>query len=779
MDSPETPIALLDAARNRYLNYALSVITARALPDVRDGLKPVQRRILYAMYNNLHLTPEARYKKCAAIVGEVLGKYHPHGDSSVYEALVRMAQDFALLHPLVDGQGNFGSVDGDGAAAYRYTEAKLRPIAMELLTELKQRTVEFKPTFDGQNSEPVVLPAQFPHMLVNGVEGIAVGMATRIPPHNLREVIDACIVLVDKPAATNDELCRKVRAPDFPTGGEIVSGADELRQVYTDGQGPVKVRGTWETEQKGRKHYVIVKSIPYGVVKAKLVEDIGKAISERKIPQLTDVRDESTNEIRVVLELRAADDAQAAMAWLFKYTELQTTFHVNLTCLVPTDDPQVGAPQRLDLKNTLRHWLDFRHQTVRRRIEHELGELRKRIHVLEGFEKVFDALDEMIRIIRASEGKRDAAEKLIDRFGLTDEQADAILELKLYKLAKLEILVIREELAEKRAEAERLAGILSSDVALWNVVRSELLDIRKQHGEARRTALATEAEETAFEEHAYIVAEDTIVVVTRGGWIKRQGTVTGVDKVRVREGDSVGWMFRATTLSTVTLFSNKGAAYVLRVDAIAATTGHGEPVQKYFALGDGEQIVGVASHDPRNLPEIPPEVLAKATDEEPAPPHVVAVSKLGRVVRAPLSAHAEVSNRNGRRYMTLEKDVSDDEVLAAYVSDGSEDVCVASRDGNVLCFNVWEVPLVKGAGKGVLAIKLREDDRAFAFELSRQEGAGPLVLTALGREEVVRPGKYLGSRAGRGHQLFRRGHFALWKRPAEIALGKPPEGGES
>ncbi len=782
MDTSPTPVALRDAARRRYLNYAVSVITSRALPDVRDGLKPVQRRILYAMFNNLHLTPEARYKKCAAIVGEVLGKYHPHGDSSLYEALVRMAQDFTLLHPLVDGQGNFGSIDGDNAAAYRYTEARLRPIAMELLTELKQKTVDFRPNFDGQHFEPIVLPAQFPHLLVNGTEGIAVGMATRIPPHNLREVIDACLLLLKNPAATVADLCRRVRAPDFPTGGEIISGADEIQTVYEEGQGPIRVRGTWEVEQKGRKYYVIVKSVPYALVKAEWVEKVGEIIRDRKCPQLVDVRDESTTDVRVVLELRAQEDAPAAMAFLFKHTALQTQFNVNLTCLIPQEGTDVGAPRRLNLREILEEWLKFRHATVQRRLSFELSELLARIHILEGFAQVFDILDECIRIIRASEGRRDAAERLMARFGLDDVQADAILDLRLYKLARLEINLIREELAEKAAEAARIQAVLDSRDALSGVVERELGDIRKQHGQPRRTALAADTPTPAYDEQSYIIAEDTIVVVTRGGWIKRQGTVTGIDKVRVREGDSIGWIFRATTVSTVTLLSNQGVAYVLRVDAITPTTGHGEPVQRHFAFADNEQVVGVISNDTRNLPPVEAAVLSVATEDAPAPPHLVAVSRNGRIVRTPLSLHTDLSNRNGRKYMRLEDDGTD-EVVAAYASGGTEDVCVASFEGAVLCFTVDDVPVIRAAGKGVIAVKLKESDRVFAWELTSDPSTGPTVVTALGREEVVRPARFTAARAGLGKALFtgqgkRSATLALWKRGPEVRLDLPrtPEG---
>ena len=773
MDLSTTPLPLAEAARRRYLSYALSVIKSRALPDVRDGLKPVQRRILYAMFHDQKLTPDARYKKCAAIVGDVLGKYHPHGDSSVYEALVRMAQPFSLLHPLVDGQGNFGSIDGDNAAAYRYTEAKLTAIAVELLAELKQNTVDTRKTYDGQNTEPVVLPAQFPNLLVNGSEGIAVGMATTIPPHNLGEVIDACLLLLESPDAPIAALCKKVLGPDLPTGGEIVTGADELHQMYELGQGTVKVRATWETEQKGRKSFVVVTSVPYGVNKAKVVEDIGDLISQKKIPQLTDVRDESTDVVRVVLELRQAGDENAAMAFLFKHTRLEEGIHVNMTALVPTDNPDAAAPEKLDLKRLLQLWLDFRVETVRRRIEFELGRLRDRIHVLEGFAKIFDCLDEAIKIIRASEGRRDAAEKLMLRFDLDDVQVDAILELKLYRLAKLEILVIQEELSEKRAEAERLAAIVGSRQALRDVVRDELGGIRAQYAQPRRTRVGAQAAPVVYQEDAYVVAEDAVVVVTRDGWVKRQGTITGVDKVRVRDGDSIGWAFRSTTRHTVTMYTTHGSAYTARVDQLPATTGYGEPIQKFFAFADGERVVGVLSHDPRNLPSGPAQTQL-ALGDEPPPPYFVAVSKAGKIVRLPVAMVAEPSNKNGRSCMRL--DDGGDQVVAAYLSEGDESVCLASTQGNVLAFGVAEVPVLKGAGKGVMAMKLRDDDTVFAFELHRDKGTGPSVLTQLGREEVVTAKKYGGGRADRGAQLFRRGYFAVWKRPAEVNLGKPATG---
>ena len=440
-------VPLHTAASERYLNYALSVITSRALPDVRDGLKPVHRRILYTMYSEMALHPSGRYRKCAAVVGDVMGKYHPHGDSSIYDALVRMAQDFTMRAPLVDGQGNFGSLDGDPPAAMRYTECKLRPLAEELISEIKKSTVDFQPNYDGQRLEPLVLPAQFPQLLVNGSEGIAVGMATRIPPHNLGEVCQAAIKLIDDDLSVA-QLMRWVKGPDFPTGGQIITDHADIREIYETGSGTIRVRATYEVEKDQRRRQIILNSIPYGANKSKLIEAIGAEVRNKKLPQVVDVRDESTDDVRIVLELKTGASAEAVMAYLYKRTGLQSTWSINLTALIPTDREGICTPKRLDLKEMLQYWLDFRFETVRRRYEHDLRILRERIHILEGFALVFDALDEAIAIIRASEGRRDASQQLMDRFDLSEVQTDAILDLRLYKLARLEILIIRDELAE-------------------------------------------------------------------------------------------------------------------------------------------------------------------------------------------------------------------------------------------------------------------------------------------------------------------------------------------
>src|SRR2546430_3594674 len=486
----EVQAPLHEEARRRYLNYALSVITSRALPDVRDGLKPVQRRIIYGMFQDHRLTHEAKYQKCAKVVGTIMGQYRPHGDVAIYDALVRMAQDVSLRYPLVDGHGNFGSLDGDAAAAMRYTECRLAALAAELVQELAKRTIDYRPNYDGTQFEPIVIPARLPQLLMNGTTGIAVGMATNIPPHNLTELCDALIDLSRHKDLEVKDLLKHIKGPDFPTGGQILNSKSELRQIYETGQGSVRVRGEWRLEEMPRGgRQVVVTSIPYTINKSNLVMKFGDLVRERKLTPLVDVRDESTKDVRIVLEIKRDADPELVMAYLYKHTPLQTNFGVNLTCLVPTDNPEIGTPKRLDLKSILRYFLDFRFQVVTRRFEFDLAEVQRRLHILEGFEKVYDALDEMLKIIRKSEGKDDAAQKLTRRFKLSEEQADAILEMKLYRLARLEILVIQKELKEKRAEQRSLKQLLASDRARWAVVREEIAEIQKTYADKRRTKI--------------------------------------------------------------------------------------------------------------------------------------------------------------------------------------------------------------------------------------------------------------------------------------------------
>src|SRR5499427_4209166 len=505
-------VALHEAAQSRYLNYALSVITSRALPDVRDGLKPVQRRILFSMWQK-NLTADAKHRKCATVVGDVMGSYHPHGDAALYETLVRMAQPFSLRYPLVDGSGNFGSLDGDPAAAMRYTECRLARLSDEMLTEIEQTTVHFRPNYDGTKTEPVVLPARIPNLLVNGTTGIAVGMATNIPPHNLGEVITALIKLLDNEDIGNAQLCKYVKGPDFPTGGQILNSQDELKAIYRTGSGSIRLRGTWDIGPETRSTKTIyVESIPYTVNKAQLVERIGEIVLGRKLPQLLDVKDLSTEDVRIAIEMKKDADEKMIMAYLFKHTPLQINFAVNLTCLVPTENPDVGRPERLDLKQMLWHFLHFRLEVVTKRLEHELAALKKRIHILEGFETVFDALDEIIKIIRKSDGKADAADKIMKRFELDAEQTDAILELKIYRLARLEILIIRNELDEKRKRARQITALLKDEDSRWKLVRSELEDVQKMYADPkadkRRTVIASDTGEPEYTADDFIVEED-------------------------------------------------------------------------------------------------------------------------------------------------------------------------------------------------------------------------------------------------------------------------------
>src|SRR5882724_273371 len=495
-------VALHEAAQSRYLNYALSVITARALPDVRDGLKPVQRRILYTMWEQ-SLTADAKHRKCAKVVGDVMGSYHPHGDSALYETLVRMAQSFSLRYPLVDGSGNFGSLDGDSAAAMRYTECRLTRISDEMLTEIEQSTVHFRPNYDGTKNEPVVLPARVPNLLVNGATGIAVGMATKIPPHNVGEICTALIKLLDNDELSTAQLCRWVKGPDFPTGGQVLNSPDELKEIYKTGSGSVRLRGTWDIGPETRStKTVYIDSIPYMVNKAQLVERIAEIVIARKLPQLLDVKDLSTEDVRIAIELKKDADEKMIMAYLFKHTPLQINFAVNLTCLIPTENPDVGRPERLDLKQILWHFLHFRLEVVTRRLEHELAALKKRIHILDGFETVFDALDEIIKTIRKSEGKADAADKIMKRFSLDAEQVDAILELKIYRLARLEILIIRTELEEKRKRARQIGALLRDEDSRWKLVRSELEEIQRTYGDPkidkRRTSIESDSGEPEY-----------------------------------------------------------------------------------------------------------------------------------------------------------------------------------------------------------------------------------------------------------------------------------------
>jgi DNA gyrase subunit A len=783
-------IALAEAARTRYLTYALSVITSRALPDLRDGLKPVQRRILYAMWHDLHVTADGRYIKSAAVVGEVMKTYHPHGDQSIYDALVRMAQPFRLRQTLVDGYGNFGSIDGDPPAAMRYTECRLTHIAHALLTELREQTVDFRPNYASTAEEPIVLPAQYPNLLVNGVAGIAVGMATNIPPHNLKEVCNALVALLDNRELPLEKLLKFIHGPDFPTGGVILNSADEIRQIYTTGQGTIKLRGIYEPHPE-RPGAVLITSIPYSIEKDALVERIGELIAKGQVPQLTNVKDLSTEDIRILLELRTGANAEAALAYLFKNSPLQINYSINLTCLLPAEGAEVAVPSRLDLKTILQQFLDFRLEIVTRRLRFELKNLLERIHILEGFAIVFKNLDEAIRIIRASDGKADAAPKLMARFEISALQADAVLETKLYRLGKLEIREILDELAHKRKRAKEIQQLLDDEPARWQIIRGELKQIAQTFGEPRRTRIEVPAAPLEFREEDYIVNEDSWVIVTRDGWTKRQKSFTDVASIRVRDDDRVGWVYRARARQTLTFFTDRGIAYTLRVNDLPMTTGHGEPIQKQFAFEDQEHIVSVVCHDPRCLPDaskhpqtaprLIQRLLGEDLDEGPAlregqgddhggaggngavaslppPPYAIALTAGGKVLRFALAPLAAVSTRKGRLVVRLDPSWNGDLVVGVEATDGSENVCLATRSARVLIFPVTEANIVAGAARGVNAIRLDPKDRVIGFVLANKKREGLTVRTNRGATQIVRATKYpVSSRGGKGYAILQRG----------------------
>jgi len=754
-------VALHEAAQVRYLNYALSVITSRALPDVRDGLKPVQRRILYTMWQQ-NLTADAKHRKCAKVVGDVMGNYHPHGDAALYETLVRMAQPFSLRYPLVDGSGNFGSLDGDSAAAMRYTECRLARLSDELLTEIDQTTVPFRPNYDGTRTEPVVLPSRIPNLLINGATGIAVGMATNIPPHNLGEICTALIKLLGNSELSSVQLCRYVKGPDFPTGGQMLNSPEELKEIYKTGSGAIRVRATWEegpVTRSGKTIYVT--SVPYTVNKSTLVERIAEVALSRKLPPLVDVKDLSTDDVRIALELKRDADEKMVMAFLFKHTPLQTSFIVNLTCLIPTENPEVCRPERLDLHAMLWHFLHFRLDVVTKRLEHELAAIKKRVHILEGFEKVFDALDEILKIVRKSEGKADAAQAIIKRFGLDAEQTDAILELKIYRLARLEVLVIRKELEDRRRRMRQINALLKDKESRWDIVRVEIEEMQKKYGDARRTSIATDEGEAEYTAEDFIVEEDNVIVVSRDGWVKRQKEVKDVASTRVREGDTVMGVLPGSTRSSVVFFSNFGVAYTSRIADIPASTGYGEPIQRFFKLKDGERIVGALSLDPRVIGNITPK------KEGAVPPvHAVAVSSDGYSMRFSLESFVEPSTRAGRRYARAADGA---ELVGVARVTGEEILIAATRDARAMLTNVEEVNFLSGPGRGVILIKLTtEQDRVLGFVASSGDRDLLTVETTRGAEQTISTAKYeVTGRGGKGRELLQRGQFTkiVWPVP--------------
>ena len=636
-----------------------------------------------------------------------------------------------------------------------------------MLQEIEQDTVVFRPSYDGTKTEPVVLPSRIPNLLINGATGIAVGMATNIPPHNLSEICTALIKLLDNPDLSTLQLCRWVKGPDFPTGGHILNSPDELKEIYRTGSGSIRLRATWESgpaSRSGKKLYIT--SVPYAVNKAQLVEQIGDVVFSRKMPHLIDVRDVSTDDVRIELELKGGADDNLVMAYLFKNTSLQTTFAVNLTCLVPTENPEVGRPERLDLKRMLWYFLHFRLEVVTSRLEHELEQLKRRIHLLEGFEKVFDALDEIIKIIRKSDGKADSAEKIMKRFALDAEQTDAILELKLYRLARLEILVIQQELAEKRKRARQIAGLLKDEEGRWKMVRDELEEIQSKYGNPKldpRRSRIEEAEEVEYSAESFIVEEDNVVILSRDGWVKRQKEVKDLSTTRLREGDSVLAAVAGSTRATMVFFSNFGVAYTSRIVDVPASTGYGEPVQKLFKFKDGEKIVAAFSLDPRVAKKI------EAKKEGDVPPvHAIAITSDGYALRFGLQPLVEASTRSGRRYA---RTADGAEVVSVGITTGEETVIAATSNARAMLSKADEVNFLSGPGRGVILIKIDfPDDKVIGAIVSSGDRDLLTVETTRGSEQTISTTKYeVTGRGGKGKELMQRGGFTKVV-PGEVAV---------
>lgn len=768
-----SPVALHEAAQTRYLNYSLSVITSRALPDVRDGLKPVQRRILYTMWQQ-GIKHDAKHRKCAKVVGDVMGSYHPHGDSSIYDALVRQAQPWMMRQRLVDGSGNFGSLDGDAAAAMRYTECRLDPLAAEMLGDISRGTVHFRPNYDGTKSEPVVLPSKVPNLLVNGSSGIAVGMATNIPPHNLGEVCKALLKVLDNWEVKDFQLIANdaIQGPDFPTGGQIINNQQEIRDVYKTGSGTLKVRGTTKpgpSKSRATKT-LIIDSIPYSVVKANLVEQIANVVLSRKMPLIVDVIDLSTDDIRIEIELKKDADEAKVLAYLYKHTSLQTNFSVNLTMLVPTENPDVGAPLRCTIVEILRYFLHFRHDVVTRRLEHELATLEKRIHILEGFALIFDALDEIIKIIRKSDGKADAADKIMKRFKQLDaEQTEAILELKLYRLARLEINIVLDELKAKRKREREIKKLLADDAedldsGRWSIVRDEIKDLIERYGGNarkkddpgnRRTKIESAGEEPEYSAEDFIVAEDAHVLITADGWVKRQKEIKDPMATRIREGDRVLACVAGSTRSTVLFLSSLGVCYTARIIDIPATTGYGEPIQKLFKLKDGEKIIAAYSADPRVL---------KDYREDPKDPdtcpyhHAIAASSDGYALRFSVEPYVEPSTKAGRKFARPKKG---EVITHAYLCTGHEVLLAVTEQCRAMVCSAEEVNYLSGPGKGVMLVKLGKGDRLVGFKISEGERDLLRVKTNRGAEKTVSTAKYrVTGRGGKGWEMQKNGRIS-------------------
>ncbi|MBP9827289.1 DNA gyrase subunit A [Candidatus Saccharibacteria bacterium] len=709
-----------------YLEYAMSVIVSRALPDVRDGLKPVHRRILYAM-NEIGLRSTAKYRKSANIVGEVLGKYHPHGDSSVYDSMVRMAQDFSLRYPMVDGQGNFGSMDGDSAAAYRYTEARMTKIAEEMLADIDKKTVDFMPNYDGSKFEPRVLPAKLPNLLLNGVQGIAVGMATNIPTHNLTEIVDAVIAIIDKPDTTIQELMKIVTGPDFPTGG-IIFNDGGIASAYGTGKGSITMRAVAEiVEAKKGRQAIIITEIPYQVVKSNLVEKIAELVHTKKIVGISDIRDESSDRggLRIVIEMKKDAYPQKILNQLYKYTSMQTAFHVNLLALVDGIQPRV-----LNLEMVLRYYLQHRQEVVRRRTEFELKKAQDRAHILEGLLKALDEIDKVITTIRESDTQEEAKAALIKGFDLTEIQATKILEMQLRTLAGLERKKIQDEFDELQKVIKALTEILSSEANILAVIREELIEMRDKYGDARRTQIVQSAVGN-FSEEDLVPDEAAIISLTHGGYVKRMPADTyksqgrggkGIMGMSTKEEDVVEHLIKTQTHDWILFFTSKGRAFRVKTYEIpaASRTAKGVSIVNILNLAPEEKVTSVL----------------QLTKDETAQ-YLFMATLQGTIKKTKLSDFANIRTSG---IIAIKLDAGDELRWVKKCQEG-DDIMISTAKAQALRFGQEAARPMGRATRGVRGIRLRPDDRVVGVDVVREDGL-ILVVCANGYGKLTKTSQF-------------------------------------
>ena len=718
--------------RESFLAYSMSVIVSRALPDVRDGLKPVHRRILYTMYEN-GLTPDKEYRKCADTVGTVLGRYHPHGDASVYDAMVRLAQDFSMRYPLVDGHGNFGSLDGDPPAAYRYTEARMDKMALDMLTDINKDTIDYMSNYDDRLKEPVVLPSRFPNLLVNGSVGIAVGMATNIPPHNLTETIDAVQTLIKNPDCTLDELMQHIKGPDFPTGG-IIMGRAGIRAAYATGRGRITLRGRAKIEDIKNRTCIIIEEIPYMVNKKRLIENIADLAKDKRIDGIHTIRDESDkdHDVRIVIELKKDAIAQVVLNHLYQYTQLQDTVGVIMLALVK------GEPKILSLKQMLTEYIDFQVEVIRRRTKFDLDKAQARAHILEGMVIAAENIEEVIRICRTSENITEIKQRLMARFTLTEIQADAIAQMRMYQLSNMERKKIDDELAELNAKIKDLTEILASHERVLEIICNELEEIKRKYGDERRTSIENVSGEVDVED--LIPVEDCVVTLTNIGYIKRQPISEyktqkrggkGVSAIKQRDEDFIQEMFISSTHDDVLFITSKGIMYKLRCYEIAegSKQSRGVNVINMLPLAEDEKIAA----------------MIKTTDYEDGK-FLIMVTKNGKIKRTPLSAYKNV-RKNGLRAVGLD---DGDEIAGVRLTDGSAQVIVATRNGYAIRIDETQMRPMSRTAHGVKAIKLRDGDYVVSMARVR-EGASVLTVTDKGLGRRVKLDDYrIQNRGGYG-----------------------------